>query len=183
MTGLPVDAAVARSNPAGALPLLPRVLSGIRAQRDARAIGRPRGGESCARDDDQHVRSRDDRSQDHFRIHDAPPSTTSPIEPGLRRVGRRGRRGKRTPLTPSLHQAVVLGSGLEVLDESQQAYPLWAIDGGAPESIGLMRAGEDGSATVTVPYDAEDATTLAITVEPAGGSPAPTTDPILTAEV
>jgi len=70
-----------------------------------------------------------------------------------------------------------------VLDESQQAYPLWAIDGGAPESIGLMQASADGSATVTVPYDAEDATTLAITVEPAGGSPAPTTDPILTAEV
>jgi hypothetical protein len=46
-----------------------------------------------------------------------------------------------------------------------------------------MEPGEDGSATVTVPFDAGASTVLAITIEPAGGSPAPTTDPVMTADV
>jgi anti-sigma-K factor RskA len=64
-----------------------------------------------------------------------------------------------------------------------RTYQLWAIDGGAPQSIGLMEPADDGSATVTVPFDADASSQLAITIEPAGGSPAPTTDPVMTAEV
>jgi anti-sigma-K factor RskA len=78
--------------------------------------------------------------------------------------------------------AVVVGAGMEQLGDDR-TYQLWAIDGGAPQSIGLMEPGEDGSATVTVPFDAGASTVLAITIEPAGGSPAPTGDPVMTAEV
>jgi anti-sigma-K factor RskA len=78
--------------------------------------------------------------------------------------------------------AVVVGAGMEQLGDDR-TYQLWAIDGGAPQSIGLMEPGEDGSATVTVPFDAGASTVLAITIEPAGGSPAPTTDPVMIAEV
>ncbi|MCZ3386639.1 MAG: anti-sigma factor [Actinomycetia bacterium] len=62
-----------------------------------------------------------------------------------------------------------------------QTYQLWAIDGGGATSLGLLQpdAGR-GSALVDLP---EGTTTFGMSVEPAGGSAAPTTDPVLLLEL
>lgn len=63
----------------------------------------------------------------------------------------------------------------------QRAYQLWTIDGdAAPASHGLVEI-HDGR--VLMPLDGvPDGAVVALTVEPAGGSEQPTTDPILAVE-
>jgi hypothetical protein len=46
-----------------------------------------------------------------------------------------------------------------------------------------MRGGDDGRASVAVPFDASKADAFAITVEPAGGSAQPTAAPVYRAEL
>ncbi len=74
-------------------------------------------------------------------------------------------------------ETVLAARGLPVPAEGR-AYQMWTIQGeAAPESAGLLEV-QDGLALVRmqdVPADAA----LAVTVEPAGGSEAPTTDPIV----
>ncbi len=78
-------------------------------------------------------------------------------------------------------KALFVGDGLQVLDATK-TYQLWAIGAsGTPESIGLMRAGANGQAIAVVPFDPAGASTLAVTIEPAGGSEQPTSSPIYTA--
>jgi len=68
--------------------------------------------------------------------------------------------------------------------ERDQAYQLWAIAPGAdPASLGLLDRAGDGSATTAITGVFEAGTTFAITVEPAGGSPGPTTTPLLATEL
>ena len=65
---------------------------------------------------------------------------------------------------------------------ADRTYQIWGIpdDGGAPRSLGF--AGE-GSNVVQLPADAFDgASTVAMTLEPEGGSPGPTTTPFLVAQ-
>lgn len=78
--------------------------------------------------------------------------------------------------------AVVYGDSMPALD-SDRTYQLWAITGGRPESIGLMRAEPDGRATVIVPFDTGRSSALAVTIEPAGGSDQPTSTPVAEAEL
>jgi len=78
------------------------------------------------------------------------------------------------------HKAIVFVDGLRPLGPSQ-TYQLWSMDGGTPESIGLMNTDTSGKGTMVVPFDATRAHTLAVTVERAGGSPQPTSSPILVA--
>ena len=81
-------------------------------------------------------------------------------------------------------KALVVGDGLRTLDAAANTYQLWAIDSeGRPKSIGLMQAGADGHVLAVVPFDPDAAGTLAVTIEPAGGSGQPTSAPIFTAEV
>ena len=79
-------------------------------------------------------------------------------------------------------QAVIIAEDVPALAQDQ-TYQLWAIEGGEPRSLGLMRPDATGVGTMVVPYDADAADALAITVEPAGGSDAPTTAPVFLAEV
>ncbi|MEU4651357.1 anti-sigma factor [Nocardia fluminea] len=58
-----------------------------------------------------------------------------------------------------------------------RAYQLWLIHAGTPKSVAVM----DGPASVVTAVDVAD--TLAVTVEPAGGSPGPTTSPIVSMTV
>jgi anti-sigma-K factor RskA len=58
---------------------------------------------------------------------------------------------------------------LPPLDEGS-TYQLWSVDGGTPVSLGLL--GSDPG--VTVVAAGSDTQSMAITAEPAGGSPAPT---------
>lgn len=78
------------------------------------------------------------------------------------------------------HKAIVFIDGLQPLGPSK-TYQFWSIDGGTPESIGLMDTDASGKGTMVVPFDATRAHTLAVTVERAGGSPQPTSSPILIA--
>jgi anti-sigma-K factor RskA len=69
--------------------------------------------------------------------------------------------------------------GLPALD-SEHAYQLWTIGpGAAPVSAGVLIRNDDGTAEQSLSGTFEDGTTFAITVEPAGGSQQPTTDPLI----
>ncbi|PSK86918.1 anti-sigma-K factor RskA [Murinocardiopsis flavida] len=59
-------------------------------------------------------------------------------------------------------------------------YQLWLLDGeGDPRSGGLVRLRADGATTPLLATGLGDAEDVAVTIEPAGGSPAPTADPIM----
>ncbi len=79
---------------------------------------------------------------------------------------------------PGSNIVVVELRDLQNLDADQD-YQVWAIAGGEPQSLGLLRV-QDGTAIL-----AGEATgsieAVAVTIEPAGGSPLPTSEPILTA--
>ena len=65
----------------------------------------------------------------------------------------------------------LLPENLPALDEGS-TYQLWSVDGGTPVSLGLL--GSDPG--VTLVAASTDVNSMAITAEPAGGSPAPTSD-------
>ena len=62
-----------------------------------------------------------------------------------------------------------------------QTYEAWLLRGGVPEPAGLFVPREGGTAAVPVEGSLEDAEAVAVTVEPSGGSPMPTSDILLTA--
>jgi anti-sigma-K factor RskA len=65
--------------------------------------------------------------------------------------------------------------------EPGKTYQLWAIDDSGATSVGLLQP-EDGRATTLVDLP-EGTTTFGMSVEPVGGSSAPTTDPVLLLEL
>jgi anti-sigma-K factor RskA len=73
-------------------------------------------------------------------------------------------------------------AGLQPLT-SDQTYQVWAIESGQPESLGFLAPAGDGEALGAMRADLSSVDVLAVTIEPAGGSPQPTTTPILAAEV
>ncbi|MET9801053.1 anti-sigma factor [Streptomyces sp. NPDC006368] len=72
------------------------------------------------------------------------------------------------------NSAVFLASGLPELP-SGKTYQLWFDDGGTMRPAGLVS--DDGS--LMMEGDVDGATGMGITVEPAGGSPQPTTAPMM----
>jgi hypothetical protein len=64
-----------------------------------------------------------------------------------------------------------------------KAYQAWYIADGQPVSAGLMPADENGLIVMSGPPPAPGTTTVAITVEPEGGSAQPTTDPIVVGDL
>jgi anti-sigma-K factor RskA len=60
--------------------------------------------------------------------------------------------------------------GLPALS-AQREYQLWSVDGPRPESLGLLGDGHDEAVPLSLPASTAK---LAISEEPAGGSPAPT---------
>jgi len=84
-------------------------------------------------------------------------------------------------MAPSLDQAVVAMQDLPPLDESR-SYQLWRIHPGGPESEAVMPADASDPAIELV-SDLGDTESIAVTVEPAGGSPLPTTEPIVNIEL
>ena len=73
--------------------------------------------------------------------------------------------------------AVVLVRGLRPLPDDK-TYQLWMIDSArVAHSVGLVEAGS--TAPTVVNRGVGDKVAFGVTVEPEGGSPAPTTDPIL----
>ncbi|MFI5500820.1 anti-sigma factor domain-containing protein [Nocardia asteroides] len=83
----------------------------------------------------------------------------------------------------TVYQSATLGAAAVSMRDmpalpADRAYQLWVVPkDGAPRSVGVM----DGRSAVVTPVVAAD--TLAVTVEPAGGSPGPTTPPIVSMTV
>lgn len=73
-----------------------------------------------------------------------------------------------------LHEMAVDTHGLPTLSKAQ-VYQLWSIVGGHPHSAGLLTDVASGRAMGMPPRGAE----VAITIEPAGGSRQPTSQPIV----
>jgi len=71
-------------------------------------------------------------------------------------------------------------SGLDPLDENQ-TYQLWGIRAGEAESLGLLGTAPEGKALGAVRADSSEIDALAVSIEPAGGSEAPTSDPLVQA--
>ena len=82
---------------------------------------------------------------------------------------------------PSTGQGVLIGDGLAPVDEAE-TYQAWFIVDGVPQPAGLF-APTDGEVTFAVEGDPGEAEAVAVTLEPAGGSPQPTTDILYVSEL
>ncbi|MGH3459266.1 anti-sigma factor [Aeromicrobium sp.] len=78
----------------------------------------------------------------------------------------------------SHNAAVVLGESLPTLDDDR-TYQVWHMEDGKPTSVGLLGHGSGMLYVASI----KGADAYAVTVEPDGGSPSPTSDPIATAPV
>ena len=78
-------------------------------------------------------------------------------------------------------RAVLIAKGLPPIDKGK-TLQLWVIKNDVPEPSGVFKPGEKLVST-PVKNSLENADMVAITVEPAGGSPAPTTEPMLAAKL
>ncbi|GEK80829.1 hypothetical protein ABA31_21800 [Agrococcus baldri] len=76
-----------------------------------------------------------------------------------------------------LAQSVVLFDGLEAAPAGHE-YQAWYIDGAGPRSAGVFQAA-GGSTAVLLEGQMDAGVAVGVTVEPEGGSEAPTTDPFL----
>jgi anti-sigma-K factor RskA len=76
---------------------------------------------------------------------------------------------------------VMRAEGLEPLGDDQ-TYQVWGINEEGPASLGLLGTAPEGEAIGAMQADLSNVDTLAVTVEPAGGSAAPTSDPIMAGE-
>jgi anti-sigma-K factor RskA len=76
---------------------------------------------------------------------------------------------------------ILVADNLPSVPEGQTCQ-IWVIKGDVPESSGLFQpGGQETAAPITTPIKQGD--TIAVTVEPAGGSEQPTSDPVLSAEL
>ena len=66
-----------------------------------------------------------------------------------------------------------------------RTYQLWLVLGSSPQSVGVFAPDALGSARISarVPLDSEARPQIAVTEEPSGGSPQPTSDPIIVKQV
>lgn len=88
----------------------------------------------------------------------------------------------RVVVASSRGEAVFLTDGMPAT-ESDETYELWLIDEAGPAPAGLFDVDERGRATRVMTGDMDNAEAIAVTVEPAGGSPEPTSDPLMVLEL
>lgn len=83
----------------------------------------------------------------------------------------------------SMDQAVVVMSGVPALDASRD-YQMWAVPpaGGRPRSLGVVDAEEAVSSSSLVD-NLGDTRAVAVTIEPDGGSPEPSSPPVLSVQL
>ncbi len=67
--------------------------------------------------------------------------------------------------------------------QEDQVYQIWVIEGDKPKPGGLFQPDEEDPVAASMTRSPGEGDIVAITVEPAGGSPAPTSDPILTTQL
>lgn len=88
----------------------------------------------------------------------------------------------RVVYSPTRGEGVLLADGMPSAP-GDQIYELWFIGEDGPTPAGIFEADERGRVTHVVTGDMATVQALAITVEPAGGSPQPTSEPIMVAEM
>ncbi len=79
-------------------------------------------------------------------------------------------------------RTVFVGNDLQPVP-SDKTLELWLIDDAGAHPAGLFAPDEDGRVVHVVPRDLTGVDAVGVTVEPAGGSPQPTTDPFLLTDV
>lgn len=84
----------------------------------------------------------------------------------------------RVVVSESRGEAVFLADGMEPVGR-EQTYELWLIDEAGAVPAGLFDVDEQGRATRVLAGDLQRAAAIGVTVEPAGGSPQPTSDPVM----
>ncbi|MFE3454166.1 anti-sigma factor domain-containing protein [Nonomuraea sp. NPDC059194] len=104
--------------------------------------------------------------------------------PDARLAGTTERRGVEgtVVLSRSAGRMVFLASGLQPLPDDK-TYQLWQLTPGRAHPAGLLRPDEDGYTAPALAVSVPGATAVGLTVEPAGGSAAPTTAPLLVMEM
>lgn len=96
-------------------------------------------------------------------------------------TGRAHPSGTATIITSrSVNKAVILASGMAALPHTR-TYQLWFMGDGAPRSAGLLTA--HGPARTLLAGPIGGAHQIGMTIEPAGGSPQPTSSPVFTVPV
>ena len=76
-------------------------------------------------------------------------------------------------------RAVLVAENLPPTPEGE-VYATWLMRGGIPEPAGLFEPGDGGDAAAPIEGSIDEADAVAVTLEPSGGSPAPTSDILLT---
>ncbi len=79
-------------------------------------------------------------------------------------------------------RAVLVAEDLPSPPEGE-TYEAWIMREDVPEPAGLFEPNEAGVAAATIEGSLEGADTVAVTLEPSGGSSSPTSDPLLTANI
>jgi anti-sigma-K factor RskA len=108
---------------------------------------------------------------------------SQPQEPQMVELGGAGtEQGARAELvTLEGDRAVLVVENMPPVPEGK-TYQIWVIEDDVPKPSGLFDPKQDSVAAV-VEHPLDEADAVAVTVEPEGGSPQPTTDPVLAAEV
>ena len=75
-------------------------------------------------------------------------------------------------------QAMLIASDMEPAPH-EHVYEAWVIHGDEPVAAGLFDAQDDGRVTTLIEGDFARASAVGVTIEPEGGSPQPTTDPVM----
>ncbi|WP_031464971.1 anti-sigma factor [Sciscionella sediminilitoris] len=81
-------------------------------------------------------------------------------------------------VAPSRHRAVLLVTGMPPAP-ADRVYQLWFMGGGKAYSAGLLHRGAGDGFTPVIAPTVPGAEQVGLTLEPAGGSPQPTTDPLM----
>lgn len=84
----------------------------------------------------------------------------------------------RVVMSPELQSAVFMVSGMEPAPHAH-TYELWLISDEASLPAGLFDVDEHGSATHLVTGDMASVRALGVTIEPEGGSPQPSMEPLM----
>jgi anti-sigma-K factor RskA len=88
----------------------------------------------------------------------------------------------RVVVSASRGEAVFLVSGMDPAPH-QHTYELWLIDDAGATPAGLFDVDDRGRATRVMTGDLGSTLAIGVTVEPEGGSPQPTTDPLMVVEL
>jgi anti-sigma-K factor RskA len=88
----------------------------------------------------------------------------------------------RVVVASSRGEAVFLTDGMPAVADDENS-ELWLLDDEGQAPAGLFDVDDRGRATRVLTGDLAGAAAIAVTVEPAGGSPEPTTDPVMVLEL